>query len=157
MKWLSASVAYVYAHSREQFHPAAYALMLAAFILVAMAMSTFVLSLIFEALGSSGVSLDYETGAAIVGPIILAELVRGHVKLAWGLRPEQWCFPAVGIGGFSAGAVFGATMALKWGHSLWLQVFGWGLGFASLYLLVGWLIYLDEKKKLAAADTPSAS
>ena len=157
MRWLSASAAYVYSHSRAQFHPAAYALMYGAFLVAAMAIAMFVLSLIFEALGTSGVSLDYEMYAVVFGPVFLAELVRGHAKLGWGRGPDEWCFPAIGIGGFSGGAVFGAMMALRWGRSPWSEVFGWGLGVAALYLVIGWMIYLDERKRVAAANTPSAS
>ena len=157
MSWLSASVAYVYAHSREQFHPAAFALMYGVCFVVAMTIAMFVLSLIFEALGTSGVSLDYEMYAVVFGPVFLAELVRGHVKLGWGRRADQWCFPSIGIAGFSGGAVFGAMMALRWGRSPWSEVFGWGLGIAALYLFIGWMIYLDEKKRIASANTPSAS
>ena len=140
----------MYANSRAQFHPAAYALLFATVIVALMTVVLFVLSLIFKLLGTSAVTLDYETNAAVFGPVIFGELVRGHVRHWLGYTPDRWCFPAIGIAGFSAGAVFGTSMALKWGRAPWLELLGATLGVAALYLFVGWLMSLDEKKKRAA-------
>ena len=74
-------------------------------------------------------------------------MVSGHVKYWLGYRPEETCFPAIAMAGLAAGGVFGAAMAMKWGQELWLEMLGWSGGVAALYLIVGWLIRLEEKKR----------
>lgn len=140
-------IRYVLAHSRVQFHPAALALLFVGMFVALMVPCVFVLSLIFKAFGSTGLSVDHETAVVVYGPVIVGEFIRGHVKYGLGYRPGEWCFPAIGIAGLAAGLVFGAAMALKWGHPLWLELLGWGMGMAALYLFVGWMIHLDEKKR----------
>ena len=63
-------IRYVFAHSRVQFHPAAWALTYAVIFVGLMVPSLFVLSLIFEAFGSTGVRLDYLTNAVVYGPVL---------------------------------------------------------------------------------------
>lgn len=140
-------IRYLFAHSRAQFHPAAWALTYAVLFFGLMVPCLFVLSLTFKAFGSTGIRFDYQTTAELCGPVLFGELVRGHVKVGLGYRPEEWCFPSIGSAGFAAGGVFGAVMALRWGHPWWLEVPGWGTGVAVLYLFIGWMIRLDEKKR----------
>jgi len=153
MRWLTTFVAYVYTHSRVQFHPAAYALMYAIFFVALMTAGLFVMTMILEAFGGTGFALDHEINAIVFGPVIFGELVRGHVRTWLGYAPEAWCFPSIGIAGLAAGSVFGAAMSLRWGQPLWLEVPGWGMGVAALYLLLGWLMRQDARKRAGHAST----
>jgi hypothetical protein len=147
MRWLAVFVDYAYSHSRVQFHAAVYALLYGIFMVTVMTVVLFILSALFKAFGSTGVMLDYETNAAVFGPVIFGELVRGHVKAWLRCPPEAGCLPAVGVAGLATGAIFGAAMTLKWGGPAWLELSGWSAGVAALYLLVGWLIQIEERKR----------
>lgn len=146
MRLFRAVVGYVFAHSRVQFHPAAWALVYAVIFITLMIPCLFILSLIFEAFGSAGVTLDYETNAILYGPVLFGELVRGHVRTWLGYRPEEWCFPAIAVAGLATGGVFGTFMALRWEELPSIVPLGWGAGVAAFYLLIGWLLRLEERK-----------
>jgi hypothetical protein len=142
---------YVYAHSRVQFHPAATALLYSVMFLALMTAALFVLSLIFIAFGISGVRIDFETNAAVFGPALFGELVRGHARTLLRCRAEEWCFPAIGVAGFATGGVFGVLMTLKWGELPSLEPLWWGAAGVASYLLLGWLIRYAQRKESGSA------
>ena len=143
-------VAWLYAHTRAQFHPALYALLYASFMYALMTMALLVLSLFFEALGSPGVRLDHEANAAIAGPVLFGELVRGHAKAWMDCQAEQTSLLASATGGFAAGGMFGMLMALRWGTLDALEWLLTSAGCAALYLLIAWLIDVEARKRRAS-------
>jgi hypothetical protein len=104
-------------------------------------------SWLFVAIGQPGLRINYETIGYLVGPLTFGELVRGHVRHWLGYYPAEYCFPAIAAGGLSAGALFGGFMMLRWAELTWVEPIIWGALGAALYLLVGWLMRLDERKK----------
>lgn len=151
MRWLVDPFLYVLEHSRAQFRPAALALMMAIPMVVIIEATVLVLSLFLDEARILRLPRLLETYATVFGPVLFGELVRGHIKVGLGYRPEEWCFPAVGLAGLMVGCLFGAMMALKWGRGPWLELSRWGGGMAAAYLLIAWTLYRDEKRKAAVA------
>ena len=138
---LRKSVNTLYENSRPQFHAALFVLLYAAFFTGIMQAALFVISLTpwFSFI------LDYTLIGILVGCFGLAELVRGHVKLWLGYAVEDWCYPAMPVGGAVAGASYAALMVLMWDMP-WLGIAICILGGAALYTLVGGMFHLQSKK-----------
>jgi len=151
MKSIGAVVAYLLENSRPQFHPAVIALYLVAVYVVMLGLALTLLFWFFRWLGWSNQEVDFGLWALLGGPLIGAELVRGHVKYWLGKRPDEWSFAAMGVGGGAAGALFAAYIGLMWGAP---DPFDWAATItaaAAAWLLIGACLYWDERKKKRGA------
>ena len=140
---LSKVIAYLYANSRPQFHTALYVLLFAAFWAGAMQIFVFAISLT----PWFSLVLDYELIGTFAGCLGLSELVRGHVKHWLRYSAQDWCYPAMPIGGAVLGGVFAGLMSLKWGMSTWYEPVIIVISAAGLYSLLGALFHLQAKQK----------
>ena len=143
-------VRYLYERTRVQFQPALYVLVYAVTFVAMFQAALFVISLI----PGFAMVIDYELVGIFTGMLGTGELVRGHVKYWLGYAEEDWCYPAMVVGGAAAGAVFAGLMHLMWGISSWYEPLGMVLFGIGFYLALGWLLHMGTKAeaKKAAAE-----
>ena len=134
---------YLFANSRPQYHTALFLLLWALLVVPALQALVFVVSLL-PSLTTHFV--DYELIGIIIGFGSLAELVRCHIKLWLGYSAEDWCYPAMPVGGAAFGAMFAGFVFLKWGTTGWLNVSLFIGGGAGIYTLFGWIFHLQAKQ-----------
>jgi hypothetical protein len=138
------AVAYAYRNTRAQFHPALYVVLYAGMFTALYAAALWEISLVM----SPTMSLNWEVIGAIVGPLAMGELARGHVRL-WLHRPlDKWSAIASAAGGAVAGLTLWGIMVAKWGIEDWYDVFACAVFGASSFLVLGWLIQYQVRRSV---------
>jgi hypothetical protein len=97
-------------------------------------------------------SINWELLGALVGPLAVGELVRGHVRL-WVRRPlSQWSAIASCAGGAAAGLTLWGLVAAERGVDGWSEASACAAFGAASFLVLGWLIQYQARQEVKRAN-----
>jgi hypothetical protein len=137
-------VAFLYQHSRVQFHSALYILLYASILTVILTVVVWALNFVLE----PQQVVDYRLIGAFTACGAVAELTRAHMKHWLGVPPNEWSFQAMAAGGAALGLTLWVVVLLQRFNPRWYELPLMASAGAIVYLVLGYLFRYEERKKL---------